>query len=297
MTRGAATQSPWRVVVRAQTHLFTDARHVCHLSAVYRVARGYVGRRYQSAPHPTMAAIALARAPVFAPLVSALASRPRGAARACAVARPRATLTRAPGMGCPPVPSARPTAARARGAVRADAASALFQVAVPPPPLVIVPPSVAFMTCILAVLVIALLGRDEHGMLLAQIALNAPYAVTTWWLGETGHFVCFGILAMRTFFGAHLSGRLDALLNCFATLGLLIITAPNQAWVWRDTVYAAWLNVAICVYRLATHASSGDGGETGSRSRKAFIFFVAFVAKIGLLMLALPGIGLFNGFI
>ena len=163
--------------------------------------------------------------------------------------------------------------------------------------LVIVPPTVAFMTCILAVLVIALLGRDEHGMLLAQVALNAPYAVTTWWLGEQGHFVCFGILALRTFFGAHLSGRFDALLNCFATLGLLIITAPNQAWVWRDTIFAAWLNVAICVYRLATHASSGDGGETGSRSSKAFIFFTAFVAKIGLLMLALPGIGLFNGFI
>lgn len=249
-----------------------------------------------------MAAIALSRPPAFVPRDVALASRPRGAARACAAPRPRAAPALAPAMGCPPVPSARPTprvaspAARACGAVRADAASALFQVAVPPPPMVIVPPTVAFMTCILAVLVVALLGRDEHGMLLAQIALNAPYAVTTWWLGETGHFVCFGILAMRTFFGAHLSGRFDALLNCFATLGLLIITAPNQAWVWRDTVYAAWLNVAICVYRLATHASSGDGGETGSRSSKAFIFFTAFVAKIGLLVLALPGIGLFNGF-
>jgi hypothetical protein len=192
----------------------------------------------------------------------------------------------------------RPAPHSARGAVRGNAAgvSTLFQVAVPPPSLVIVPPTVAFMTCILAVLVIALLGKDEHGMLLAQIALNAPHALTTWWLGETGHAVCFLALVMRTFFGAHVSGRFDALLNCFATLGLLIITAPNRAWVWRNTVWAAWLNVAVCVYRLVTHTSSGDGGETGSKESKGFVFFAAFVAKIGLLVLALPGIGLFRGF-
>jgi hypothetical protein len=158
------------------------------------------------------------------------------------------------------------------------------------------PPTVAFMTCILAVLVIALLGKDRHGLLLAQMALNAPFAVTSWWLGEQGHAVCFVILALRTFFGAHLSGRFDALLNCFATLGLLVITAPNLAWVWRDTLWAQWLNVGICVYRLVTHTKAGDGGDTGSREKKHVIFFAAFIAKIGLLCLALPGIGLFNGF-
>ena len=87
-------------------------------------------------------------------------------------------------------------------------------------------------------LVVAILGRDDHNMLLAQILLNAPYALTTWWLSETGHLVCFSILAARSFFGAHLSGRFDALLNCGATLGLLVITAPDVAWAWRDTVAA-----------------------------------------------------------
>ena len=200
-------------------------------------------------------------------------------------------------MGCPPFLGAAdprpgaPCRARAARRVRTPRPRCSSW----PPFVAIVPPTVAFMTCILAVLVIALLGRmstacSSHRY---QRAVRGDDVVAR----RAGHFVCFGILALRTFFGAHLSGRFDALLNCFATLGLLIITAPNQAWVWRDTIFAAWLNVAICVYRLATHASSGDGGETGSRSSRAFIFFTAFVAKIGLLMLALPGIGLFNGFI
>ena len=148
--------------------------------------------------------------------------------------------------------------------------AALFQVAVPPPPLVVIPPTAAFMTCILAVHHRPA-RQDEHNMLLAQIALNAPYAVTTWWLGETGKMVCFGILALRTFFGAHLSGRLDALLNCGATLGLLIITAPAAAWLWRNTKWAAWINVGICVYRLATHTAAVDGGEAGrGQHRRGF---------------------------
>ena len=213
-----------------------------------------------------MAAIALSRARRSPPGRRTRLAPPRRGAR---VRRPQPRT--APARARDGVPSGSLGAAvpgwaprRARARRRACGRRVrLFQLAAPPPPRGIVPPTVAFMTCILAVLVIALLGRDEHGMLLAQVALNAPYAVTTWWLGEQGHFVCFGILALRTFFGAHLSGRFDALLNCFATLGLLIITAPNQAWVWRDTIFAAWLNVAICVYRLATHASSGDGGETG----------------------------------
>ena len=222
-----------------------------------------------------------------------------------------AVVSRAP-VSCAPPRPARPVAARSkgiplkpvtssRGSVKAGAVgfsvpAALFEIAVPPPPMLIVPPTVAFMTCILAVLVIALLGKDRHGLLLAQMALNAPFAVTSWWLGEQGHAVCFVILALRTFFGAHLSGRFDALLNCFATLGLLVITAPNLAWVWRDTLWAQWLNVGICVYRLVTHTKAGDGGDTGSREKKHVIFFAAFIAKIGLLCLALPGIGLFNGF-
>ena len=170
-----------------------------------------------------------ARAGVFARAVSpdARGDKPRRRARPRRRPLRRRALVRLPWVPC------------ARGARRAPVTpsavspAALFEVAVPPPPLVVIPPTAAFMTCILAVLVIALLGKDEHNMLLAQIALNAPYAVTTWWLGETGKMVCFGILALRTFFGAHLSGRLDALLNCGATLGLLIITAPSAAGVAR----------------------------------------------------------------
>ena len=249
----------------------------------------------------TMAAI-VSRVPVFAPRGVVL-PRARVTARACGAPQPAPPAQSRSPVGHPLKPATAPSSVgptrASRGCVKTAAvpgASLLFEVAVPPPPLVIVPPTIAFMTCILAVMVIALLGRDDHGMLLAQIALNAPFAVTTWWLGEQGHAVCFVVLAARTFFGAHLSGRFDALLNCFATLGLLVITAPNQAWIWRDTVWAQWVNVAICVYRLVTHTKAGDGGDTGSRESKAFVFFAAFMGKIGLLCLALPGIGLFNGF-
>ena len=57
------------------------------------------------------------------------------------------------------------------------------------------------------------------------------------------------------------------------------------------------INVGICVYRLATHTAAADGGEGGSRSAQAWIFFVAFVAKIALLLLSLAGIGLFSGYL
>ena len=219
-------------------------------------ARARGSSRASSRPTPAATRRGDARAPVVVPSVVA----PSSGCRGC--------LARVGARRAPTAPSA-------------VSPAALFQVAVPPPPPVIIPPTPPVMTCILAVLVIALLGKDDHNMLLAQIALNAPYAVTTWWLGDTGHMVCFGILALRTFFGAHLRGRLDALLNCGATLGLLIITAPAAAWLWRDTKWAAWLNVGICVYRLATHTAAADGGEGGSRETQAWIFFVAFVAKIG----------------
>lgn len=248
---------------------------VCDLSASRRARITMM--RQKSASTSTMAAV-VSRAPV-----------------SCAPPRPaRPVAARSKGIPLKPVTTSRGSVKA--GAVGFSVPAALFEIAVPPPPMLIVPPTVAFMTCILAVLVIALLGKDRHGLLLAQMALNAPFAVTTWWLGEQGHAVCFVILALRTFFGAHLSGRFDALLNCFATLGLLVITAPNLAWVWRDTLWAQWLNVGICVYRLVTHTKAGDGGDTGSREKKHVIFFAAFIAKIGLLCLALPGIGLFNGF-
>ena len=54
--------------------------------------------------------------------------------------------------------------------------------------------------------------------------------------------------------------------------------------------------MGICVYRLATHTAAADGGEGGSRETQAWIFFVAFVAKIGLLLLSLTGIGIFSGY-
>ena len=245
-----------------------------------------------AAPLRGTVCFARARGSSRAPCPLTPAATSRGDARAPVVV----PSVVAPSSGCRGC-RARVGARHAPVAPSAVSPAALFEVAVPSPPLVVIPPTAAFMTCILAVLVIALLGKDEHNMLLAQIALNAPYAVTTWWLGETGKMVCFGILALRTFFGAHLSGRLDALLNCGATLGLLIITAPSAAWVWRDTKWAAWINVGICVYRLATHTAAADGGEGGSRSAQAWIFFVAFVAKIALLLLSLAGIGLFSGYL
>ena len=229
-------------------------------------------------------------------------SRPRAASRASRRARGGVRVARVPfGVPCA-CPRASSPPRRRRGRARATAgavaaaAAPLFELAVPPP-MVVIPPYAAFLTCVFAVLVVAILGRDDHNMLLAQILLNAPYALTTWWLSETGHLVCFSILAARSFFGAHLSGRFDALLNCGATLGLLVITAPDVAWAWRDTRWAAWLNVAICVYRLVTHSASGDGGDTGSRSLQSWLFFIAWAFKVALLVLSFSGIGLFTGYL
>jgi len=238
------------------------------------------------------------RAPARASAARAPAPRPARrvapAAGSGSLGCPSGCLARAPAR-----PRRRGDAAagaRATAGAVAAAAAPVFELAVPPP-MVVIPPYAAFLTCVFAVLVIAILGRDEHNMLLAQILLNAPYALTTWWLSETGHLVCFSILAARSFFGAHLSGRFDALLNCGATLGLLVITAPDVAWAWRDTRWAAWLNVAICVFRLVTHSASGDGGDTGSRSLQSWLFFIAWAFKVALLVLSFSGIGLFTGYL
>lgn len=93
---------------------------------------------------------------------------------------------------------------------------------------------------------------------------------------------------------------MDALLNAATTLGLLLITAPKDAWTFaRGSKLGAALNAAVCAYLLFAHLSSGgrqggrgggdDGSGRGDSSGGGGNHLLTTVAFAGLLLLAAPG--------
>lgn len=95
---------------------------------------------------------------------------------------------------------------------------------------------------------------------------------------------------------------MDLLLNAATTLGLLLITAPKDAWTFaRGSEWGAALNAAMCAYLLVAHlkrgggqgdGGGGDGGSDGSGGGGGGggIHLLTTVAYAGLVLLASPGL-------
>ena len=96
------------------------------------------------------------------------------------------------------------------------------------------------------------------------------------------------------------AGRLDMLLNGALMVGLLLITAPKEAWTFaRGSKWGAALNAAVCGYMLFAHVTRGGGGGVGGGTQSggdgtggggAGNHLLATVGYAVLVFLAAPGL-------